>query len=390
MIPRIRNGLCLEVNPEGCLRNTREQINNGARVFLPATTNQLRGLESAEAHRHPRSFNSVLVLGSSGGYGLASRIIAAFGYHAQTLGVSLEREPADGRDGSPGWYNNLAFDEETKAANLKSTTLNTDAFSNATRDLVASAATCHEFQPFDLVIYSLASPVRTDPKTGEVYRSVIKPIGEAHTATTVDFITGAMKPVTIPPASDDEIRATVKVMGGEDWLLWMRFLRDRNLLAPHAKTVAFSYIGPACTQGIYRNGTLGRAKEDLEATVEKIKCEIGVTAYVSINKAVVTRASAVIPAMPPYIAALFKVMKGRGLHEGCLEQAARLFRERLYTADGIVPTDAQGRIRLDDWEIRDDVQSETMNLLALMTSENVFETTDLEGYKNDFLALHGF
>jgi len=381
--PKIRNGLCLEVNPEGCERNTRAQIHK-----THAQTNADKNVYAP--------LKSVLVLGASGGYGLASRIIAAFGYHAQTLGVSFEREPEPGRDGTPGWYNNLAFDAEAKAANLKSATLNADAFSNATRELVARcvgalpASTCHEFLPFDLVVYSLASPVRTDPETGETYRSAIKPIGNAHTATTVDFVTGAMKSVTIPPATDDEIRATIKVMGGEDWLLWMRFLRDRNLLADNAKTVAFSYIGPACTQGIYRHGTLGKAKEDLEATAALIARETQTAAFVSINKALVTRASAVIPAMPPYIAALYKVMKAKGLHEGCLEQAARLFRERLYTADGVVPVDAQGRIRLDDWEMRDDVQSETMELLAAMTSENAFSTTDLEGYKNDFFALHGF
>ncbi|MCL1888697.1 MAG: trans-2-enoyl-CoA reductase family protein [Kiritimatiellaeota bacterium] len=332
----------------------------------------------------------MLVLGCSGGYGLASRIVAAFGCDAQTLGVSLEREPADGRDGSPGWYNNLAFDEEANTAGLTYATLNADAFANATRDAVARCVTCHDdgFAPFDLVIYSLASPVRTDPETGEVYRSVIKPIGAAHTATTVDFMTGAMRPVTLQPATDEETRATVKVMGGEDWLLWMKFLKARGLLAEGAKTVAFSYIGPACTQGIYRNGTLGKAKEDLEATAETIHRETGTEAYVSINKALVTRASAVIPAMPPYIAALYKVMKAKGLHEGCLEQMARLFYERLYAAE--TPVDDAGRIRLDDWEMRDDVQAETAVLLAAMTAENAFATTDLEGYQKEFLALHGF
>ena len=357
-LPKIRNGICLETNPAGCERNTRAHI------------------ESAKKRPLANGPKSVLVLGCSGGYGLASRVTAAFSCGARTLGVSFERAPEDGRDGTPGWYNNTCFE-------TPHVTLNADAFSNETRALVASAATCHGFAPFDLVVYSLASPVRTDPETGEVHRSVIKPIGEAHTTTTVDFITGVMKPVTVPPATEEEIRATVKVMGGEDWLFWMRFLRDKNLLAPNAKTVAYSYIGPACTQAIYRHGTLGKAKEDLEATPAKIFAETNCAAYVSINKALVTRASAVIPAMPPYIAALFKVMKAKGLHEGCPEQIDRLFRDRLYTG-AAVPVDSANRIRLDDWEMRDDVQAEVAAMLA------AGEMGDLAGYREDFLALHGF
>ena len=365
-LPKIRNGICLEVNPAGCERNTRAQI------------------EAAKNKPLANGPKSVLVLGCSGGYGLASRVTAAFSCNAQTLGVSFERAPEDGRDGTPGWYNNLAFDAAAREdARPPHATLNADAFSNATRDAVASAAACHGFAPFDLVVYSLASPVRNDPETGEMYRSVIKPIGEAHTTTTVDFMTGAVKPVTIPPATEEEIRATVKVMGGEDWLLWMRFLRAKNLLAPNAKTVAYSYIGPARTQAIYRNGTLGKAKEDLEATPAKIFAETNCAAYVSINKALVTRASAVIPAMPPYIAALFQVMKAKNLHEGCAEQMDRLFRERLYT-NGAVPVDNAGRIRLDDWEMRDDVQAEVASMLAAGIMG------DLAGYREDFLALHGF
>ncbi len=374
-LPRIRNGICLEVNPDGCQRHTREHI------------------AAEKARPFANGPKSVLILGASGGYGLASRITAAFGCGAQTLGVSFERPPEDGRDGTPGWYNNLAFDAEARAAGHKFATLNADAFSDATRQLVAETARCEGFDKFDLVIYSLASPVRTDPDTGELHRSVIKPIGEPHTATTVDFLTGVMKPVTIPPATGDEIRATIKVMGGEDWLRWIRFLRDNHLLAPRAKTVAYSYIGPACTQGIYRHGSLGKAKEDLEASAAQITRELAAlhgAGYVSVNKALVTRASAVIPAMPPYIAALFKVMKAKGLHEGCLEQTDRLFRERLYTADGETPVDDQGRIRLDDWEMRPDIQSEVATLMAAMTSDNALATTDLDGYRTDFLALHGF
>ena len=370
-LPKIRNGICLEVNPEGCGRNTRAWI------------------EMARARPITNGPKSALVLGASGGYGLASRVAAAFGCGAKTLGVSLERPPGEGRDGTPGWYNNAAFDAEANAAGLVCATLNADAFSDAARDAVASAATCHGFGAFDLVVYSIASPVRADPETGEVWRSAIKPIGAAHTATTVDFITGAMKPVTISAATEEEVRATVKVMGGEDWLRWMRFLRGRNLLAEGAKTVAFSYVGPARTHGIYRHGTLGKAKEDLEATAAKIKDETRVEAFVAINKAVVTRASAVIPAMPPYIAALFRVMKAKGLHEGCFEQMDRLFRERLFTGNA-VPVDDAGRIRMDDLEMRDDVQADVAEILAGMTSENAEAVSDLAGYREAFLALHGF
>ncbi|MBR4945874.1 MAG: trans-2-enoyl-CoA reductase family protein, partial [Kiritimatiellae bacterium] len=338
---------------------------------------------------------SVLVLGCSGGYGLASRIAVAFGGpKAETLGVSFERAPTDRKAGSPGWYNNEAFDETAKAEGLKAITISADAFADATRETVAQLAKDNGFKPFDLVVYSLASPMRTDPKDGVLYKSAIKPIGKPHVARTLDIMTCEMKEVSVEPASDEEIAATVKVMGGEDWILWIDYLKAQGLLAEGCKTVAYSYIGPKCTQDIYRSGTLGKAKENLEASAKAITetlKDLNGVGVVSVNKALVTRASAVIPAMPPYISCLFKVMKEAGLHEDCLDQIDRLFREFMYRADGgEMPVDEAGRIRIDDWEMRPEIQAAVDKLMETLAPENVEATTDIAGYRTDFLALHGF
>lgn len=375
--PKVRGGLCLNVDGEGCKRFVARDI--------------AREKAKAPLQNGPRS---VLVLGCSGGYGLASRIAVAFGGpRAETLGVSFERAPTERKAGSPGWYNNEAFDAAAKAEGLKAVTISADAFADATRETVAQLAKDNGFAPFDLVVYSLASPMRTDPATGVTYKSAIKPIGKPHVARTLDIMTCEMKEVSVEPATDEEIAATVKVMGGEDWRLWMDFLKARGLLATGCKTVAYSYIGPKCTQDIYRSGTLGRAKEDLEASAKAITAtlaDLGGLGVVSVNKALVTRASAVIPAMPPYISCLFKVMKAHGLHEDCLDQIDRLLREFLYRPDGTLPTDAAGRVRIDDWEMRPEIQAEVDALMAALTPENVEATTDIAGYRTDFLALHGF
>lgn len=375
--PKVRGGLCLNVDGEGCKRFVARDI---AREKAKPTL-----------QNGPKS---VLVLGCSGGYGLASRIAVAFGGpRAETLGVSFERAPTERKAGSPGWYNNEAFDAAAKAEGLKAVTISADAFADTTRETVAQLAKDNGFAPFDLVVYSLASPMRTDPATGVTYKSAIKPIGKPHVARTLDIMTCEMKEVSVEPATDDEIAATVKVMGGEDWRLWMDFLKARGLLAPGCKTVAYSYIGPKCTQDIYRSGTLGRAKEDLEASAKAITAtlaDLGGLGVVSVNKALVTRASAVIPAMPPYISCLFKVMKAHGLHEDCLDQIDRLLREFLYRPDGTLPTDDAGRVRIDDWEMRPEIQAEVDALMAALTPENVEATTDIAGYRTDFLALHGF
>lgn len=375
--PKVRGGLCLNVDGEGCKKFVARDI--------------AREKAKAPIANGPKS---VLVLGCSGGYGLASRIAVAFGGpKAETLGVSFERAPTDRKAGSPGWYNNEAFDEAAKAEGLKAVTISADAFADATRETVAKLAADNGFKPFDLVVYSLASPMRTDPKTGILYKSAIKPIGKPHTARTLDIMTCEMKEVSVEPATDEEIAATVKVMGGEDWILWIDFLKAQGLLAEGCKTVAYSYIGPKCTQDIYRSGTLGRAKENLEASARAISetlKDLHGYGVVSVNKALVTRASAVIPAMPPYISCLFKVMKAHNLHEDCLDQIDRLFRDRMYSPDGKVATDDQGRIRIDDWEMRPEIQAEVDALMANLTPENVEATTDIAGYRTDFLALHGF
>ncbi len=371
---RISNGICLDVNPAGCARHVAEQV--AAARLLPAVTGGPR---------------AVLVLGASGGYGLAARIVAAFGSGARTLGVSFEREPCEKRGGSPGWYNNLAFDEAARQHGIAAVTLMADAYLPETKTRVIEAARANGFEKFDLVIYSLAAPARTDPATGTIHRTMIKPIGQPYSALTLNLAAGTLKTTTIAPATEEEILGTVKVMGGEDWQLWIEALQAAGMLHPGVRTLAFSYLGPACTRAIYRSGTLGRAKAHLEATAHALNAQLaplGGSAYVAICKALVTRASAVIPAMPLYLAALYRVMKNRGVHEDCLDQMNRLFRERLYTGQPIL-VDEAGRIRLDDLEMKDDVQSEVTTILQTVTPENVWNLVDYEGYQRDFLALHG-
>ncbi len=335
---------------------------------------------------------SVLVLGCSGGYGLAARVVAAFGAGAQTFGVSFERPPTVRRRATPGWYNNLAFDTAAAEADLFSETLVADAFLDETRAAVVARARERGLPPFDLVVYSLAAPQRTDPASGVTYRSVIKPIGAPLSGQTLDVASAALTDVTIDPATPEEIEATVKVMGGEDWLLWMRALQEAGLLAQGARTVAFSYVGPDSTYAIYRSGTLGKAKEHLEATaaeIGRLLAPLGGEARVAVCKALITRASSVIPIMSVYVGVMVRVMKARGLHEGCLEQMSRLFRERLYCG-GETPVDACGRIRIDDWELRPDVQAEIAEALAQVTPETLPALADTEGCRRDLMALYGF
>ena len=355
---------------------------------------QVRKWIAAEKKNPPLSSGpkSLLVLGCSGGYGLAARVVAAFGARAHTLGVSFERAPTVKRAGTPGWYNNLAFDAAAAEAGLFSETMVADAFLDATREAVIARARERGLPPFDLVIYSLAAPQRTDPATGVTYRSAIKPIGRPLSGQTLDVATGALADVTIEAATPEEIEATVKVMGGEDWLLWMRALKDAGLLAEGVRTVAFSYIGPDSTTAVYRSGTLGQAKEHLESTAAEIGRllePLRAQAHVAVCRALITRASSVIPIMSVYLCAMYKVMKAKGLHEGCLEQMARLFRDRLY-AGGAVPVDEKGRIRIDDWELRPDVQAEIADILSRVTQENLAELGDPEGYRRDLLALYGY
>ncbi|GAL85934.1 trans-2-enoyl-CoA reductase [Sporocytophaga myxococcoides] len=371
--PRMRGFICLTAHPKGCEANVINQIQ------YTQPKGQIKG---------PKN---VLVIGASTGFGLASRIVSAFGAGASTIGVFFEKAPAEGKTASPGWYNSAAFQKEAKKAGLYAKSINGDAFSddikNKTIDLIKK-----DLGKIDLVIYSLASPVRTNPKTGVTHRSVLKPIGQNYTNKTVDFHTGVVSSISINPSTEEDIENTVAVMGGEDWQMWIDALLNAGVLADNALTLAYSYIGPALTEPVYRKGTIGRAKDHLEETAFKITDtlkKLNGKAYVSVNKALVTQASSAIPVIPLYISLLYKTMKEKGIHEGCIEQIDRLFRERLYTGQE-VPTDEKGRIRIDDWEMRADVQDKVAELWEQATSETLPAIGDLQGYKSDFLKLFGF
>lgn len=371
--PRMRGFICLTAHPKGCEQTVINQINY---------------IKSKGPIDGPKK---VLIIGASTGYGLASRITSAFGSNASTIGVFFEKPAAAGKPGSPGWYNTAAFEKQAQQAGLYAKSINGDAFSNEikqkTIDLIKAG-----LGQVDLVIYSLASPVRTNPNTGVTHRSVLKPIGAPFTNKTVDFHTGKVTEISIEPAIGEDIENTIAVMGGEDWAMWIEALKKENLLAPQATTVAYSYIGPSLTEAVYRKGTIGRAKDHLESTAFSITDtlkDIGGKAYVSVNKALVTQASSAIPVIPLYISLLYKVMKQEGIHEGTIEQMQRLFQDRLYT-NGKVATDEQGRIRIDDWEMREDVQARVAELWNQATTETLPEIGDLEGYKTGFFQLFGF
>ncbi len=376
--PMVRGSVCLNAHPAGCKKAVEDQI---------AYTKK-----QAASYTKKTAPKNALILGCSNGYGLASRIVAAFAYGAPTIGVSFEKAGTETKWGTPGWYNNLAFDKAAEKAALFSHTIDGDAFSDEIKQSVIDAAKKRNMQ-FDLVIYSLASPVRTDPDTGIMHKSVLKPFGKTFTGKTLDPFTGELKEISAEPASDEEAAATVKVMGGEDWERWIKKLSEAGVLADGCITVAYSYIGPEATQALYRKGTIGKAKEHLEATAHRLndfmKNASG-KAFVSVNKGLVTRASAVIPVIPLYLASLFKVMKEKGNHEGCIEQINRLFSDRLYREDGTIPVDSENRIRIDDWELSDEIQKAVDALMVQVTSENSERLTDLAGYRHDFLATNGF
>jgi enoyl-[acyl-carrier protein] reductase/trans-2-enoyl-CoA reductase (NAD+) len=371
--PKIRNNVCLTAHPSGCTMQVKEQIEYVKR------RGRLDGPQTA------------LIIGSSNGYGLAARIVAAFGCCAATVGVLLERPGKASRPATAGWYNTAAFERFAETENLPSWSINGDAFSDETKTDAARIVKKH-LGSVDLVVYSIAAPRRLDPHTKTLFSSSIKPIGKPFTAKTVDFHSGAISEITAPPASPDEIDHTVKVMGGEDWTLWVDALLKANALHHGAFCVTFSYIGPEITSPIYRDGTIGMAKKDLEKTSREIQRKldiIGGHAFVSINKALVSRASAVIPAVPLYISLLYRVMKQKGIHEGCIEQMYRLFKDFLYSG-GQVKLDHSGRIRLDDWEMREDVQAEVRELWNRVNTENIAQLSDIEGFREEFLKHHGF
>lgn len=371
--PRMRGFICLTAHPAGCEQNVK---------------NQIAYIKSKGTIDAPKR---VLVVGASTGFGLASRITSAFGSNAATIGVFFEKAPAGGKTASPGWYNSAAFEKEASQAGLYAKSINGDAFSDEVKqqaiDLIKA-----DLGQIDLVIYSLASPVRLHPKTGVLHRSTLKPIGATFSNKTVDFHTGNVSQVRIEPANQDDIDNTVVVMGGEDWAMWMQALKDANLLAEGATTVAYSYIGPEVTEAVYRKGTIGCAKDHLESTafeISKTLDSLNGKAYVSVNKALVTQASSAIPVIPLYISLLYKIMKAEHIHEGCIEQIQRLYQQRLYTGQA-VPTDDKGRIRIDDWEMREDVQAKVAQLWTESTTESLPQIGDLAGYKQDFLNLFGF
>ncbi|MDM1346815.1 trans-2-enoyl-CoA reductase family protein [Myroides marinus] len=372
--PRTRGFICLTSHPEGCAENVKKQIE-----YVKSKGQIVNG---------PKK---VLVIGASTGFGLASRISAAFGSNAATIGVFFEKPGTEGRPGTAGWYNSAAFEEQANAAGIYAKSINGDAFSDEikkeTIELIKK-----DLGQIDLVVYSLASPRRTHPKTGVAYASVLKPIGQPFTNKTVDFHTGVVSQISIDPvAEQSDIDNTIAVMGGEDWKFWIEDLKAAGVLADGAKTVAYSYIGPELTYPIYRNGTIGMAKNDLEATVPVINDmlkDINGVSYVSVNKALVTQSSSAIPVVPLYISLLYKVMKEKNIHEGCIEQMQRLFADRLYGSN--LSLDTEGRIRVDDWEMREDVQAEVAKLWEDVTSENIEAISDLAGYRRDFFNLFGF
>lgn len=374
--PRTRGFICLTSHPEGTAQNIKNQI-----AYV-----QSKG----KIQNGPKK---VLVIGASTGFGISSRITAAFGSEAATIGVFFEKPATEGKPGTAGWYNSAAFEHEAHKAGLYAKSINGDAFSDEikqqTIDLIKK-----DLGQVDLVVYSLASPRRTHPKTGTAYASVLKPIGQPFTNKTVDFHTGVVSDISINPIdSQEDINNTIAVMGGEDWRFWLEELHSAGVLADGVKTIAYSYIGPKLTYPIYRNGTIGQAKNDLEATVPVINDilnDLNGKAYVSVNKALVTQSSSAIPVVPLYISLLYKVMKEKGIHEGTIEQMQRLFAERLYTTDGNIPLDTEGRIRIDDWEMREDVQTEVDQLWKQVTTENIEQISDIEGYRNDFFNLFGF
>ncbi len=373
IVPKTRGFICLTAHPVGCDQNVLNQINY---------------IKSQGAINGPKK---VLVIGASTGFGLASRITSAFGSGAATIGVFFEKPAAEGKPGSAGWYNSAAFEKYANEAGLYAKSINGDAFSNEikkqTIDLIKK-----DLGQVDLIIYSLASPRRTHPVTGVTHNSTLKPIGDTFSNKTVDFHTGNVSSVSITPANEEEIENTVAVMGGEDWEMWLDALKEAGVLAPGVLTVAYSYIGPALTEPVYRKGTIGRAKDHLEATAftigNKLK-DVDGKAYVSVNKALVTQASSAIPVIPLYISLLYKTMKEEGIHEGCIEQIGRLFKERLY-AGAEIPVDEKGRIRIDDWEMREDIQAKVAELWEQAETDNLSIIGDLKGYSTDFYNLFGF
>jgi enoyl-[acyl-carrier protein] reductase/trans-2-enoyl-CoA reductase (NAD+) len=371
--PKIRGFICTTAHPDGCAQHVAEQIAVVKRGGI-----------------NPAGPKRVLVIGSSTGYGLSSRIAAAFGSEAATIGVFFEKPGEPDRCGTAGWYNSAAFEKQAHAAGLYAKSFNGDAYSDAIKQQVIATLKA-DLGQVDCVIYSLASPRRTHPTTGEVYKSVLKPIGQTYTAKNLNTTTGEVSDISIEPAQGDDVEQTIAVMGGEDWEMWIDALIAADALAPGVQTVSYSYIGPEVTWPIYKNGTIGRAKEDLERTQAALDTKLAALngkAWVSVNKALVTQASSAIPVVPLYISLLYKVMKDDGTHEDTIEQMDRLFRDRLFGGDPL--PDEAGRIRVDDWEMAPAIQKLVGERWQEVNTENLKDLADFKGYQTSFLRLFGF
>ncbi len=370
--PKIRGFICTAAHPAGCYESVKQQIEY---------------VKSQDKFEGPKN---VLVIGASTGYGLASRIATTYGSDAKTIGVFFERPATEKRTASAGWYNTAAFEQIAHADGFYAKSINGDAFSDEikqqTIDLIKN-----DLGKVDLVVYSLASPRRTDPRSGETFSSVLKPTEGVYTNKTVDPMSGEVKEISINPAEGDEVARTVKVMGGEDWEMWMDALESAGVLTETAKTVAYTYIGPELTHPIYKNGSIGKAKDHLQETAIRLNSRMqtkGGSAFLSVNKALVTQASSAIPVVPLYMALLFKVMKEKGIHEGCIEQMTRLFKDKVYA--GEIEFDGESRVRVDDWEMREDVQQEVADLWSQVNSDNIESISDIQAYRDDFHKLFGF
>jgi enoyl-[acyl-carrier protein] reductase/trans-2-enoyl-CoA reductase (NAD+) len=372
--PRIRGFICTTAHPAGCAANVAEQIR------------YVRGQPEVRGN-----FANVLVLGASGGYGLACRVTAAFGARAATLGVSFEKPPTQTKTATAGWYNNIAFEEAAAEAGLYAKSLDGDAFSDEMKSRVVDTIKA-DMSRIDLLVYSLASPVRPHPRTGELHRSAIKPLGDPVHIKSLNVDKGVVHEVDLEPATEEETRNTVAVMGGEDWEFWIDALRDADVLAPGFRTLAFTYIGSDLTWPIYWEGTLGKAKEDLDRAAAAIRGQLeglGGDARVATLKAIVSQASSAIPVVPLYVSLLFRVMKEVGNHEEIVEHVYRLFATQL-AQGAAMNLDEAGRIRVDDWELADEIQNEVRRRWPLATTENLGELADLEGFRADFLKIFGF
>mgnify|MGYP000222718806 CR=1 FL=1 len=371
--PKIYTFICTTAHPIGCEKNVEEQINY------------------IKSHGQFTGPKNVLIIGASTGYGLASRIALTFGAGAKTVGIIFEKEADSKRTASAGWYNTAAFEKLASQQNYYAKSINGDAFSLETKQQTVQLIK-DELGSVDLIIYSLASPRRKHPYTGQLFSSVLKPIRQTYSSKTFDPFRGEVKEIVVEPASDEEIQNTVAVMGGDDWEMWIDLLQNENLLSEGITTLAYSYLGPPLTYSIYKEGTIGKAKEHLQMTASKLNEKLkkfNGQALISVNKALVTQASSAIPVVPLYMSLLFKIMKEKGTHEGCIEQMNRLFKDNLY-ANKPLTLDGEGRLRLDDLEMQDDVQQKIVELWPLINSSTLFELTDIEGYKDDFYRLFGF